>query len=89
MGLLVGAVAEGVGKVLFVAISEGANKSEGREEAQCCRALGRVYPDESRMQAKSRPRAAVVIAMAIRYCNEEAKEAGRPTRYREAETTPR
>ena len=89
VGLGVDAVAGGVRKILFAAVPEGANRSEGREEAQCYRALGRVYPAESSMQAKPSSRVAVVIAVAIRYCNEEAKGCNRPICSKEAEMTPR
>ena len=89
VGFGVDAVAGEVRKILFVAIPEGANRSEVREEAQCCRALGRGYPAKSSMQAKPGPRVAAVIAMAIRSCDNEVKGYPWSIRHQEAETTPR
>ena len=54
VGLGVDAVAGGVRKILFVAISQGANRSEGREEAPCFRALAVSTPPD---QACKRSRA--------------------------------
>ena len=86
VGLGVGAVAGGVGEVPFIAIPKGANASKGRDEEarRYCACLA-----ESNTQAKWRPRAAVVIAMAICYREKEAKKFGRPKRRQEADTTSR
>ena len=90
VGFGVDAVAGEVRKILFVAIPEGANRSEVREEVQCCHARSRVCPAELIMQAKPEPRVAAVIAMAIRSCNNKEVEGYNCSiRHQEAETTPR
>ena len=44
VGFGVDAVAEGVRRILFGAVLEGANRPEGREEAPCFRALAVSTP---------------------------------------------